>query len=838
MANTGDSWVLNVQKWVNEKFRGKSGYTEIEENGLTGWNTIFALLHGLQITLEVGSTANNFGTGTINAFNSFIDKNGPIKERTKEDDEELLANSLIVSNDTAKYQKLIDQYDKIHGIIQGALLCKGYNIGATKPTGHFYGGTASAIKKLKSDAGISDTSSEVTLNIMKSLMSMDYFYSYDNSEKTQNIIEMQRYLNRNYEEYIGLRPCDGIYSRSTNTALIYAIQYEENMPKTVANGNCGPATSGALPYLLVNESELQKSNGKDYNGKAYSSNSLSKFKTLATIALYLNGFGSGILSNGLNENVIKIFQSNYGLDQTGKIDKSTWLSMLISCGDTSRSSVACDTRFEMTDERIKYLKDNNYQIVGRYLTGGDFKELRFGEPKKILDSGLKFFPIFQESATDLSYFTYERGMKDANSATAASKIHKIPKESIIYFAVDTDPQNSDIVSRILPYFEGIKHEMSTNLGEYYKIGIYATRNACNQVIEKGYATTCFVSDMSTGFSGNMGFNIPENWNLDQFYEIKNIPSADGQWDLDKVSYSGKYPVVTTLSNIDSTDEYFNLLIYKLSKLEKYANDYLIDKGEYPIIKEKNKLILQYLRNESYNSILWDISAGSIDYNFVNYVKGRNDTSILPKNILIPKKNYPMMGIEHLAATLNSLIYKSVLDDEVNDLAGWAGDLLQLGCVYCGATKGESNVNTDDLELMIGSLDDSLANKYLSDGKEHHAAELGFGYEDYEHDIDSLSIGIDLLNGKTISEAFKDYYMGNSYSGRFATFVSSVLGNKVEKSLREDLLKKAKKYTKLQTATSIEFVNHFADKYGDYDSEKIGDILAEIFVDKFFKDFNN
>src|SRR5699024_5000034 len=75
MKKMADIYVQNVQRWVNNKFRGYSGYTVIPENGETGWTTIYALLHGLQITLEVGSTADNFGNGTINAFNAFVNKN-------------------------------------------------------------------------------------------------------------------------------------------------------------------------------------------------------------------------------------------------------------------------------------------------------------------------------------------------------------------------------------------------------------------------------------------------------------------------------------------------------------------------------------------------------------------------------------------------------------------------------------------------------------------------------------------------------------------------------------------------------------------------------------------
>lgn len=550
MANTGDPWVLNVQKWVNEKFSGESGYTEIEENGLTGWNTIYALLHGLQITLEVGSTANNFGTGTINAFNAFVSANGDIKERTAEQDAELKSKLLDMTGtvDKEQIEKLIDQYDKIHGIIQGALLCKGYNIGATKPTGNFYGGTASAIKKLKEDAGVIDDSSVVTLNIMKSLMSMDYFYSYDQSERAQNIVAMQRYLNRNYEEYIGsLRPCDGVYSRGTNVALIYAIQYEENMPDTTANGNCGPATRGALPTLVVKETNTEKSSGKDFNGKAYSTASLEKFKKLAIMALYFNGYGSGSLESGLNQEAIKEFQSKYGIDTTGKIDYTTWLSLLVSCGDTSRKAIACDCATQIKSNNINVLKANGYKYVGRYLIGAYKKDdgtiagkgLTTNELQILFSNGIRVFPIYQSSANYASYFTGSQGTNDAKKAVKHADRLKIQFGAIIYFAVDYDATGVEIQNKIIPYFKAIFEEFMNSGKGKYRVGVYGTRNLCTQVCEAGYACSSFVSDMSTGFSGNLGFPIPDNWALDQFYTT-TISSNGVSIEIDKDGLSGKY----------------------------------------------------------------------------------------------------------------------------------------------------------------------------------------------------------------------------------------------------------------------------------------------------------
>lgn len=41
----------------------------------------------------------------------------------------------------------------------------------------------------------------------------------------------------------------------------------------------------------------------------------------------------------------------------------------------------------------------------------------------------------------------------------------------------------------------------------------------------------------------MGFKIPNNWNLDQFHEY-SVTTASGSWDIDKVSYSNRFPVVS------------------------------------------------------------------------------------------------------------------------------------------------------------------------------------------------------------------------------------------------------------------------------------------------------
>ncbi|MFR0557274.1 glycoside hydrolase domain-containing protein, partial [Pseudoscardovia radai] len=63
----------------------------------------------------------------------------------------------------------------------------------------------------------------------------------------------------------------------------------------------------------------------------------------------------------------------------------------------------------------------------------------------------------------------------------------------------------------------------------YRIGVYGPRNVCTRVCEAGYAEFSFVSDMSSGFSGNMGYPIPDGWSIDQ---ISNVTITHGNDSLE------------------------------------------------------------------------------------------------------------------------------------------------------------------------------------------------------------------------------------------------------------------------------------------------------------------
>ena len=517
-----DEMVYKTQQWLNATYGGRNGYNELDLSddsnikGRTGWTTIYALTRALQIELGIASPADNFGNGTKAKF------------------KELYPNGIQPAGESATHN--------IYGIIQGALWCKGYS------TGHFPGAlgsldthfddsVADAIIELKEDAGLINPNGVVTLNVMKALLSMDYFVIGYGTGGDEGIRLIQQELNRNYENYIGLMPCDGVYGRNTNKALIYALQAEEGLTApgsgvgTEANGNFGPTTQRLCPTLPDTSNSL--STEKEY-----------KFTKLLQHSLYCNGFGT-FGANGSydaqTEQEVRNFQAFYALPVTGVANLRTWLSLLTSCGDTSRPAKGADCATILTAEKAKTLADNGYEIVGRYLTGyiggGISKALTDDEISIIFNAGLRFFPIYQTSANGESYFTPERGTADAQAAITAAEGFRIPFQTIIYFAVDFDAMDYQITNTILPYFQKIS-EYFKNTGHKYRVGIYGARNICSRVAEAGYSVSSFVGDMSTGYSGNLGFKIPQDWAFDQFTTV-TIGSGAGQIEIDKDGYSGR-----------------------------------------------------------------------------------------------------------------------------------------------------------------------------------------------------------------------------------------------------------------------------------------------------------
>ncbi len=230
------------------------------------------------------------------------------------------------------------------------------------------------------------------------------------------------------------------------------------------------------------------------------------------------------------------------------------MSLFISRGDRSRPAKAADCATILTAPKAYTLYNAGYRYVGRYLTGtyggGISKALTKTEAQIIIDMGLRFWPIYQQGQysasahpdTAATYFTVEKGQSDAENAIAAATALGIPSGTTIYFAVDFDAMDHNITNNVIPYFRKVNEIMSASI---YKTGIYGARNVCSRVSAAGYSSSSFVANMSTGWSGNLGFKMPSNWAFDQFadrYEdgtYITISSPDGSFEIDKNGFSGR-----------------------------------------------------------------------------------------------------------------------------------------------------------------------------------------------------------------------------------------------------------------------------------------------------------
>lgn len=711
-----DIMVLKTQQWLNTTYGGMTGYTLIPENGNTGWTTIYALLHALQIELGITATADNFGPSTISRFNNRF------------------PNGIQEQNYPSSYE------DNIYGIIQGALWCKGYSTGASSITKHFYGGTGGAVEELKYDAGCTDTSSTVTLNVMKALMSMTQFKLVNGGNTS--IRQAQREMNSGYEAYIGLSPCDGVYGREMNKSMIKVLQAIEGYSVEDATGNFGAGTKANLP-IVPSAGQISEETEK-------------KAIKLVRYSLVCNGYDVSVDSNQwdtLLSDVIEEFQGDLCLQETRICDTDTWMSLLLSKGNPDRSCVACDTRFEMTNLRLNYLNSNNYEIVGRYLTGTEFKVIREKELERIINAGLEVALLFQESTDDVSYFTNNRGKTDAINAVNAARTFGVPGGNVIYFAVDFDPTDTQITQYILPYFKGISDNISTS----YKVGVYGTRNVCTRVMNMNYAETCYVSDMSTGYSGNMGYKIPDNWNFDQFSEISNIDTGDFEnMDIDKVAYSGKY------NNVSYVYREIQSYLSDIIQLENLYAQYKTSISETYTAKDIVFGITNFFRSFSYKDYKWFVGTlNPIDNSFIQYVISNNldlynrlyDYAYKSgtHNKALRDNVGGYIDIGHFAATVEGYMCSSIIPKY---WFGWAGDLATL----------MSDVDDERQTSLLSYIE--LARRMLGDSS-------SFPFDDLCTDADAISISstlnsLDLENLTTtheLSNAMYSYYYYNYSASR-------------------------------------------------------------------------
>jgi peptidoglycan hydrolase-like protein with peptidoglycan-binding domain len=489
--------VLAAQVFVNSTYGDKIGMT-VDEDGQTGWDTMYALTRALQWELGITTLASNFGPGTLSALTAQY----PV-----------LNSETVPSSDFCK-------------IIQSAMYCKGYDGGSLDGT--YSARVEAGITQIKTDMGVIGTNpgGDLTPKVFKAMLNMDAYVTVNSG--SPDVRYVQQWLNGRYadrQDYF-IIPCDGHNSRDVSKALLLAVQYELGMADGVANGVFGPGTQAGLKSHTLS----QGSTG-DWVA-LFTGSMLLAGRSVAFTSTFDAALASGV----------RTFQSFSALPVTGNADFPTWASLLISYGDQSRHGSACDCVTKITSAKAATLQAQGITHVGRYLTNPSptslpEKAIQPGELQTLADNGFHVFPIYQTYGRGAEDFDYANGRAAGQAAVNAAYDHGFKEGTRIYFAVDFDALDQDITESVLPHFKGIEDALADN-GNAFQVGIYGPRNVCSRVAAAGHSTASFVSDMSSGFSGNFGYTLPDDWAFDQFV-TRSVGSGDGSISIDVDVVSGR-----------------------------------------------------------------------------------------------------------------------------------------------------------------------------------------------------------------------------------------------------------------------------------------------------------
>lgn len=739
-----DAMVLATQQWLNAAYGSVDGWVSLAEDGNTGWNTIYGLRRGLQHELGISPVSSGFGTANTAAFTTKIGK--------------------IDASTTSQ---------NVLRLVSGSLWCKGYSgWNFTDPMA--FTNLLPSVSRVRSDLGLDATIQSIDVKLMASLMSMDAYVIPETGSGTGSIRTVQQWLNGMYSNRgsFALVPCDGLYSRQIQTAMLYGLQYEFGMDDATANGNFGPGTRQGL-----------RDSAPVSQGDADSSH---HYVRLFQGALRLNGYADTPFDGSFGAQTgaqASSFQSFMELAVTGEGDYGTWCALLVSTGDPDRTTKGFDTSTQLTGSQAQGAADAGYTHVGRY-TVGSGKNITIAELGAIKAAGLRLFPIHERYNNSDSVMTAAEGETQGDEATARCRLLGLPIGSTVFFAVDYDPNEDSIAGPVSDFFNGIADGMKPYLNGAYAIGVYGTRNVCQSLTDKGLASAVFVADMSTGWSGNMGFRMPPAWQYNQIQETTaSLGGSSIGIDKDAISSRAAAIDLASLTLPPTEKDGDTPAQFGLDVLYDWTVSAEI-KGEKAIYAANSLLnplnayagfmpdyILGWLRKPTYwnqglSSAMWqaytpELSADAREVEARELCEEALGTP--GSQSQVPQVDASRRDVAHMAATV--LGYRTWGVDAtvdrygLGDLGGWALDLLQIWGAYKRNGDGADLANW--MSQHIGGVNDSMK----------------FSYADVLADADAWLLARIMAgdtSGLALSDAVRSLYQQNGdarisrfYQARFA-----------------------------------------------------------------------
>lgn len=295
---------------------------------------------------------------------------------------------------------------------------------------------------------------------------------------------------------------------------------------------------------------------------------------------------------------------------------------------------------------------------------------------------------------------------------------------------------------IIDYFAGVNDALKSN-GSKYIAGVYGSRNVCASVSGATYVPYAYVSGMSYGFSGNLGFPLPQNWAFNQIKEF-TFPNGSDSFGLDAVAHRpGADFGQESVNDPDgsSVDEF----IAYAQKVYDAAVSY--GKGD------PNELSLQFMRWNKYTDTRWRTLFGEVDDAFISYATARGLDQARKHAYTDPSMG-ALVNPDHLAASASGYFLKGnagVGKANRAELASWGGDLL----TFYGEWSRSDNASPLDFCRKTLCRPDVAST---------------FALGDLIEDIDGFLIAERLKNGNTnIVQELRRILIGTGHLTRFSDF---------------------------------------------------------------------
>lgn len=591
----------------------------------------------------------------------------------------------------------------------------------------------------------------VQAKVFKAALNMDaYVLLAGGSDEVRSI---QQWLNERYwtKSTCSIGPADGHFSRDVQQGLMKAIQLEVGIAEDSATGTFGPGTQAGLKAHPVAQGNsgifVQLFSAAcvfnqpviDKEGTTWNTSFKKEFDDkLVQFVKAFQKFSALFISGSDGSPSV----SGYG-------DYATWAQLLISTGDPDRKVDASDTAYTITASRGARLFSDGYRYVGRYInetsTGGGSKILEEGELGDIFGAGLRVFPIFQDNARDYGNFNWSNGYDHGQLAHDQGVHFGFDRSTVIYFACDYDATD-DQMGKIIEYYQGVQSGLSSR-GKRYVMGVYGSRNVCGQVTNATDARYSFVSGMSTGFSGNLGFPLPQNW---AFNQVKEYLVANGS-DSFGLDADAHRPHTDEGQNaVNTPADPATGFVAAIDQLYELAQRY--GKGN------PSQLVTEYVRHVGYTDTKWKALIGDVDWDFVQYADDHG--AGIPKDFDDPFSGH-RLDVQHLMASVNGHYLKPVGDislPNAGDVSGWAGDLYTF--------YGEWRRDSDSYSSGYTYCQDRLAKIGVASS---------FGFSDMVVDADAYLIAERVRAGVPLTSAVREHYLGDGGKSRFTHYLDKRFG---------------------------------------------------------------